>query len=142
MSKSDYKLEIYKIINDISLYLKQEHLDFFFVQIQEVPPEKMSNEEFTCLSELGKYSHDGDFKEKATTFFWTIICNAEKYKDELVANAITRFCEMVRSWDATKKVEFIKQLIDNLLQIKASIPSLKLMKGLIKDIKEKTYYHY
>ena len=30
LAKSDYKFEIYKIINEVSFYLKQEHIDYFF----------------------------------------------------------------------------------------------------------------
>lgn len=34
LAKSDYKFEIYKIINDSSFYLKQEHINYFFDQIK------------------------------------------------------------------------------------------------------------
>jgi len=34
LSKADYKFEIYKIINEVSFYLKQEHIDFVFDQIR------------------------------------------------------------------------------------------------------------
>ena len=30
LTKSDYKFEVYKIINETSYYLKQNHIDFFF----------------------------------------------------------------------------------------------------------------
>jgi hypothetical protein len=33
LSKSDYKLEIYKIINDAAFYLKKEHFDYVLNQI-------------------------------------------------------------------------------------------------------------
>ena len=46
LAKSDYKFEVYKIINDSSFYLKQEHIDYFFEQIKLVPPEKLAIEEF------------------------------------------------------------------------------------------------
>lgn len=34
LAKSDYKFEVYKIINECSFYLKQEHTDFFFKEIR------------------------------------------------------------------------------------------------------------
>lgn len=34
LAKADYKFEIYKIINEVSFYLKQEHIDFVFDQIR------------------------------------------------------------------------------------------------------------
>jgi hypothetical protein len=71
-----------------------------------VAPEKLAMEEFQCLSELGKYSKDEQFKVEVSNFFWRIICNSDSYKDELVNNCITKFCEMVRNWDLTKKYDF------------------------------------
>ena len=58
LTKADYKFEIYKIINEIAFYLKQEHINYFFEQIRLIPAEKLAIEEFQCLSELGKYAKD------------------------------------------------------------------------------------
>jgi hypothetical protein len=63
-------------------------------------------EEFQCLSELGKYSKTDEFKVKVGNFFWEIICNSDLYKEELVNNCISKFCEMVKGWDLKKKYEF------------------------------------
>ena len=46
LAKTDYKYEIYKIITDVSFYLKQNHIDYFFAQIKLIPPEKIAMEEF------------------------------------------------------------------------------------------------
>ena len=85
------------------------------------------------LSELGKYSKDASFKRSVTDFFWEIICNADNYKEELVNNCITKFCEMVKYWDISIKHEFFIGLTKNLEQNKSSISTLKLFKNLIKD---------
>lgn len=59
LTKSDLRAEVYKIISDCSFYFKQKHLDFVFDRIRnDTPIEKLGMEEFTCLSELGKYSKD------------------------------------------------------------------------------------
>jgi hypothetical protein len=89
------------------------------------------------LSELGKFGKEETFKENVSHFFWNIICNADQYKDELVNNAITKFCEMVKNWDIKKKHQFFIKMIGNLKEGRSSIPSLKLFKGLIKDQKDK-----
>jgi hypothetical protein len=34
-------------------------------------------EEFSCLSELGKYARDDTFKERVSEFFWNVISNSE-----------------------------------------------------------------
>jgi hypothetical protein len=75
-------------------------------------------------------------------YFWRIICNSELYKDDLVNNCITKFCEMVKLWDMDKKYDLFIQLTANLAENKSSIPSLKLFKGLIKDQKDKDQYSY
>lgn len=94
-------------------------------------------EEFQCLSELGKYAKDDNFKVKVGDFFWQVICNADSYKEDLVTNCITKFCEMVKNWELSKKQEFFIQLTENLKNFKSSIPTIRLFKGLIKDQKDK-----
>lgn len=34
LSKSDYKFEVYKIVNEIAFYLKQDHINYIFEQIR------------------------------------------------------------------------------------------------------------
>jgi len=58
LAKTDLKVEIYKIINEISAWLKQSHIDNIFDQIKQVQPEKMATDEFQTISELGKFSKD------------------------------------------------------------------------------------
>ena len=61
LTKTDLRLEVYKIIQDCSFYFKQKHLDFIFDKIKnDIPTEKLDMEEFSTLSELGKYSKDKD----------------------------------------------------------------------------------
>ena len=102
----------------------------------------MAIEEFQCLSELGKNSKDPKFKSNVTDFFWDIICNSDNYKEELVNNCITKFCEMVKYWDMKSKHDFFVGLTKNLSLNKSSIPSLKVFKGLIKDQKDRFQYTY
>ena len=77
MSKSDYKPEVYKIVNEGAVLLKQEHMDFIFEQIQNIPPEKLTLEDFSCLSEFGKHSKSEEFKVQAAEFFWRVIREAD-----------------------------------------------------------------
>ena len=98
------------------------------------------------ICELGKFTKDATFKEKTTDYFWRIICDGDSYKEELVNNCITKFCDMVKSWDMKVKHEFFLGLIKNLAVNRSSIATLKLFKNLIKDQKDKftyttTYYN-
>jgi len=85
------------------------------------------------LSELGKYAKDDQFKVNVSDFFWEIICNSDNVKEELVNSCISKFCEMVRNWDMTKKHHFFTVLTKNLAENKSSLSSIRLFKGLIKD---------
>ena len=57
-----------------------------------------------------------------------------------MTNCITKFCEMVKNWDLTRKHKFFVDLTHNLRENKSSIPSLRLFKGLIKDQRDRQYY--
>jgi hypothetical protein len=102
----------------------------------------MSLEEFHSISELGKYSKDLEFKKNVSKFFWNIICNSDDgFKEELVTNCITKFCDMVRYWDMATKHEFFILLQANLDEEKSSVSCLKLFKQLIKDQKDRASYN-
>jgi hypothetical protein len=88
------------------------------------------------LGELGKYAKSETFKEHVSDFFLKVICESDNYKEELVTNCITKFCEMVRNWDLLKKHKFFVLLVQNLDNKKSSIASLRLLRSLIKDHKE------
>jgi hypothetical protein len=64
------------------------------------------------------------------------------YKEELVNNCISKFCEMVKHWDLKIKHDFFLGLTKNLDENKSSIPSLRLFKGLLKDQKERSSFTY
>lgn len=77
LSKTEYKAEVFKIVNESSFYLKQNHIVYLFDHITQQPPEKFSMTEFECLSELGKYCKDTEFQNKVSQFFWRIIVDSE-----------------------------------------------------------------
>jgi len=115
LTRTDLKLEVYKIISDCSFYFKQKHLDFLFDKISlEIPPEKLGMEEFTCLSELGKYSKDKDagFQEKVAQFFWDLIVSRDTKNLELIDNCVQKYREMVRYWDLEKKEGMLTRLLN------------------------------
>ena len=92
------------------------------------------------ICELGKFTKDAAFKERTTEYFWRIICDGDNFKDELVNNCITKFCEMVKSWEMKVKHDFFLGLTKNLAENRSSIATLKLFKNLIKDQKERFTY--
>jgi hypothetical protein len=48
------------------------------------------------LCDLGKQCKQDDFQKRIEQFFWQIIANGDSYKEDLVDNAIKKFCEMVK----------------------------------------------
>ena len=92
------------------------------------------------ICELGKFTKDAAFKERTTNYFWKIICDGDRFKEDLVNNCITKFCDMVKSWEMKSKHEFFLALMKNLQENRSSIANLRLFKNLIKDQKEKFTY--
>jgi len=141
LTKSDYRSEVVKIINDTSIYLKQPHIEYIFNQIKELPANELKVSEFECLCELGRYCKEEDFKAKVCDFFWNIISNSSGYSEEIVDNSISKFCEMVKYWQIKQKAEFFSRIKDNLLQFECPVtPILRLFKQLVDDQKEKEKY--
>lgn len=61
LSRSDYKSEVFKIINDSALYLEQEHIEYLFDQITETSASKLGMEEFDALQNMGRFSRSTQF---------------------------------------------------------------------------------
>lgn len=80
LTKSDYKSEVFKIINETAFYLKQEHIEFLFDQITETPAAKLGMEEFEAIASLGSASKSLDFSAKSSDFFWSIITDSNEHK--------------------------------------------------------------
>jgi len=113
LSKTDLRLEVYKIIQDCSFYFKQQHLDFIFDKIKnEIPTEKLDMEEFSTLSELAKYSKDKEsgFQERVAGFFWDLIVASGSSNLELIDNCIQRYRDAVRYWPLEKKEALFTKL--------------------------------
>jgi hypothetical protein len=137
LTKTDLRLEVYKILSDCSVQFKQVHLDFIFDEIKnKIPTEKLDIEEFNCLSELGKYSKDrvAGFQERIADFFWDIILSKGSKNLQLIESCVQKYREMVKHWTREKKMERFLNLIHSLRDRDiASIPCIKLFKGLISD---------
>jgi len=105
-----------------------------------IQSDKVGLEELQVICELGKFTKDAVFKQRTTDYFWKIICDGDQYKEDLVNNCITKFCDMVKSWEMKAKHEFFEGLVKNLGEDRSSIPTLRLFKNLIKDQKERFTY--
>lgn len=133
-TQGDYKTEIFKIINEVCFYFKQEHIDYLFAQITATPADKLTMTEFDCLCEIGKYCKSADFQQKISNFFWSIVIDSDKYKNELIDNCISKFAEMIKYWSLDHKKPFFTGLVAELKDTsKAALPILELFTKLISD---------
>lgn len=79
LSKSDYKQEVFKIIDECGYYLDQEHIEFIFAQITQTPAVKLGIEEFEILSLLGRRCKLTNFTTQVSLYFWKIVSDSEAY---------------------------------------------------------------
>jgi hypothetical protein len=105
LTKSDYRLDTYKIISDCSYQFKQNHLEFFFEQMcTGIPVDKLDMDDFNCISELGKFNRDkeSNFMNKVTEFFWKIATAAAGHPNEkassleVIEHCSKKYREMVK----------------------------------------------
>lgn len=123
--------------------LKPVHADFFFTKITERNPNEFRVEDFSCLSDLGKYSLDQGFKEKLVGFFLQIVKNAEKFNEDVQDNAVEKFSEMVKHWDVETKKGFFVELIKSIQEnLGCSLTSLIALKQLLEGAIEKVTNSY
>lgn len=146
LTKTDMRIEAYKIVQACSLSLRQQHLDFVFEQMRHTARDKLDMEEFNCLSELGKYAkHDGEsnFQEKVALFFWDIILDADTKNLELINSCTQKYRDMVRYWSLEKKQGLLQRLATAMLAPETpTLPCMKLLKGLIKDQNDRAPYSH
>lgn len=134
LSKTDYKSEVFKIINEAAFHLKQNHIEYLFDQITETPASKLGMEEFDALSGLGKFSSSPEFTAKTSNFFWSIITDSDEHKADLIENCINKFAEMIKFQSMEKKQSYFDKLVHQLRTGRSSaVPVIRLFKKIIKD---------
>ncbi len=111
LGKADHNLqtEVFKIISECASSLLSAHIEFFFSEITAQPTEKLSLLEFDCLCDLGQQSNE--FQPKIREYFYSIILNANNYKDDLVDYCITKYAQMVKDQTVEAKKVVFTQLI-------------------------------
>ena len=141
LSKTDYKSEVFKIINDAAYLLGQEHIEYLFNEITETPANKLGMEEFDALSGLGRHSKSAEFTTKTSEFFWRIISDSDLHKAELIENCINKFAEMIKLQSMEQKQPYFDKLVGVLSDNKSScVPVIRLFKKIVKDQKFRTNY--
>ena len=138
LTKSDYKLEVFKILNEVDYFLEQPHIEFIFEQITQTAANKLGIEEFDILAMLGRRCKVAEFNGKVSMYFWRIISDSEVYSQEVLDCCVTKFSEMSRYWTIALKRPFFEALVTFMRSASApSIPVMRLFHKLVADHKER-----
>ena len=140
LSKSDYKSEIFEIINEAAFHLKQEHIEYLFTEITKTPANKLGIEEFDALQNMGKFSRSSEFTIKTSEFFWSIITDSDQHKADLIDNCINKFSEMIKYQSMERKQPYFNKLVAQLQTERSTVPTIRLFKKIIKDQKTKVAF--
>lgn len=119
-SETQYQSEVFKIIQDSSVWLMLKHVEFFYDQLTQQQAEKLSVAEFDCLVDLGKFCNEESFQTKIGDFFWRVIVQSGAKKD-LVDKCIKKYSEMVRLHTTEQKIELLTKLINQISAQGASV---------------------
>ena len=91
------KLNIYKIISDISHFFKGEHITYFMMKIAEIPANEIIKEEIELVYELSRFSNRPiNYMEKCKDFFWKILNDKKIFTQELVDLSLNKFCDIMK----------------------------------------------
>ena len=138
LTKSDYKLEIFKIINEYEYYLGQPQIEYIFDQIRQTPALKLGIEEIDILSMLGRRSKVLNFEHQISLFFWSIIKDSESYNQELLDCCVTKFADMIKYNSINLKKPFFEHLATFMAESTApTIPVLRLFQKIVDDHKDR-----
>ena len=138
LTKSDYKLEVFKILNEVDFYLEQVHMEYIFQQITQTQATKLGVEEFDILAMLGRRCKTPEFTNQVSIYFWRIISNSEDYSQEVLECCITKFAEMSKYWPIGPKKPFFDALVTSLkANVTPTVPMLQLFQKLVSDHKDR-----
>ena len=131
LTKSDYKLEIFKIINEYEYYLGQPQIEYIFDQIRQTPALKLGIEEIDILNMLGRRSKVLNFENQISLFFWSIIKDSESYNQELLDCCVTKFADLIKYNSINLKKSFFEHLAVFMAESTApTIPVLRLFQKM------------
>ena len=94
------KLAVYKVLSDVALHFKAEHLDFIITKIGEIPPNEIINEELELVYELSRYTlRPVTYIKKSCDFYWNIITETKGFSSAIAEQALSRFCDIMKGWE-------------------------------------------
>jgi hypothetical protein len=130
------KLSVYKVLSDISLHFKNDHLSFLIKKISEIPPQDIISDEIELVYELSRYSLKATgFTKKARDFYWSIILDTEDtYTTEITELTLDKFCDIMKTWELREeRMDVLMECIENLEKRRSILSSIRIMKKIIEN---------
>ena len=129
------KLAVYKVLSDIALHFKAEHLDFIITKISEIPPNEIISEEIELVYELSRYTlRPVSYIKKSCDFYWNIITESKTFNSAISEQALNRFCDIMKGWELREqRFNVLLDCIANIEKGVSVLSSIKIMKKLIDN---------
>jgi len=129
------KLSIYKVLSEISLHFKNEHLDFLIKKISNIPPSDIIPDEIELVYELSRFCLKGsEFTKKARDFFWNIISDEKgEFSQQITELTLNKFCDIMKNWELKdERIDVLYGCVNNIKSEVSVLASIKILKKLIE----------
>lgn len=129
------KLAVYKVLSDIAIHFKADHLEFIIGKISEIPPSEIISEEIDLVYELSRYSlRPVAFVKKSCDFYWNIITETKNFSSNISELALNRFCDIMKGWELREqRYQVLLDCIANIEKGTSVLASIKILKKLIDN---------
>ena len=131
------KLSIYKVLQEVSQYLKNEHAEYLLKRLMDLDPSDLSAEDLDLVHEIARFSIKSEnLIKKAAEFLWSMLFQEEKRLTTPQLNdlALNKYCELMKTFDMRDhRVGAILDALGMVKKDKGVLNSLKILKKLIDN---------
>lgn len=131
------KLSIYKVLQEVSQYLKNEHAEYLFKRLMDLDPSDLTAEDLDLVHEIARFSIKSEnLIKKAAEFLWSMLFQEEKRLSTPQLNdlALNKYCELMKTFDMRDhRVGAILDALGMVKKDKGVLNSLKILKKLIDN---------
>ena len=131
------KLSIYKVLQEVSQYLKNEHAEYLLKRLMDLDPSDLSAEDLDLVHEIARFSIKSEnLIKKAAEFLWSMLFQEEKRLTTPQLNdlALNKYCELMKTFDMRDhRVGAILEALGMVKKDKGVLNSLKILKKLIDN---------
>lgn len=131
------KLSIYKVLQEVSQYLKNEHAEYLLKRLMDLDPSDLTAEDLDLVHEIARFSIKSEnLIKKAAEFLWSMLFQEERKLSTPQLNdlALNKYCELMKTFDMRDhRVGAILEALGMVKKDKGVLNSLKILKKLIDN---------